>query len=170
MTTKTVYLAGPITGLTYAGSTDWRKYAAANFLPGIRGLSPMRAKEYLASLPVISADLGSGYDVDHPIAKVLSGSRGIMTRDYFDCSGCNVVLANLLGATEPSLGTTMEMAWCYGHRVPLVVAMEPEGNPHEHPMLREAFGYRVETLDKAITVVNAILGAYVGDGKFPGQA
>lgn len=42
---KTVYLAGPITGLTFEGCKSWREYAIAKLEPrGIRGLSPLRAK------------------------------------------------------------------------------------------------------------------------------
>lgn len=160
---KSVYLAGPITNTTYAGCTDWRAAARRGFAPGIVGLSPMRGKEYLAALPVIGPDLGQGYRVDHPMAPVLSGSRGIMTRDYFDCTGCDLVLANLLGATCVSIGTVMEMAWCYSTRTPLVIVMEEKGNPHEHPMVREAVGWRVTSLEDAIHVVNLVLGDYVND-------
>ena len=43
-----VYLAGPITGLTFDGCTDWREYAKKSLAEaGIDGLSPMRAKDYL---------------------------------------------------------------------------------------------------------------------------
>ena len=49
---KTVYLAGPITGLTYDGATDWRAYAKARLAKfGIQAVSPMRAKEFLKALP-----------------------------------------------------------------------------------------------------------------------
>ena len=42
----TVYLAGPITGLTYDGATDWRHAVAADLNSvGIKGLSPMRGKD-----------------------------------------------------------------------------------------------------------------------------
>jgi hypothetical protein len=45
---KTVYLAGPISGLNYDGATEWRiGFAGALAEVGIKGLSPMRAKEYL---------------------------------------------------------------------------------------------------------------------------
>jgi nucleoside 2-deoxyribosyltransferase len=150
MSRPRVYLAGPITGYTFDGCTEWRakaKEILAGF--GIDGYSPMRAKEYLKAEGVLTGS--------YPEGGLFSSSRNIMTRDYFDCSHADVVLANLLGADKPSLGTVMEMAWCYGHKIPLVVAMEEKGNPHEHPMIAEAIGFRCKTLEDALTVVSRIL-------------
>jgi len=160
---KSVYLAGPISGVSYGGCTEWREGVRRAFAPGILGLSPMRSKEYLAALETIPEAATMAYAVADPMVDVLSSSRGIMTRDYFDCTGCDMVLANLLGATTVSIGTVMEMAWCYSSRTPLVVVMEPTGNPHEHPMLREAFGFRVTTLEQGVHVINAVLGDYTHD-------
>lgn len=39
-----LYLAGPITGLTYAECTDWRDWVRAQLPPDIVGLSPMRGR------------------------------------------------------------------------------------------------------------------------------
>ena len=41
-------------------------------------------------------------------------------------------------------------------RRPIVLVMEP-GNLHEHPMLAEEAGYRVQTLDEGIAIVRSIL-------------
>ncbi|HVJ31683.1 MAG TPA: nucleoside 2-deoxyribosyltransferase [Terriglobia bacterium] len=149
-----VYLAGPITGLTYAGSTDWRKYAKDTLEEaGIKGLSPMRGKEYLASLAGPISGTGEEYSHLGP----LSLPRGVMTRDRFDATRCDVLLVNLLGAKAPSTGTIMEIAWADYCRIPIVCAMEQTGNPHEHMMINEALGYRVSTLDEALHIVKAIL-------------
>jgi len=80
-----------------------------------------------------------------------------MTRDFNDCSTCDVLLVNLLGASKVSIGTVMEIAWAYQNRTPVVVVMEQEGNPHEHAMIREAIGFRVHTMGEAIAVVRTIL-------------
>jgi nucleoside 2-deoxyribosyltransferase len=149
---NTVYLAGPITGLTFAGCTDWRKHAIEQLAEvGVRGLSPMRCKDYLAALPVIS---GTGEEYAH--MGPLSLPRGVITRDRFDTTRCDVVLVNLLGAKAVSIGTVMEIAWADLSRIPIVCAME-KGNPHEHMMIHEALGYRVPTLEEALRIVAAIL-------------
>jgi len=149
----TVYLAGPISGLSFKGCTDWREYAKRELaMHGIKGWSPMRAKEYLASLPSIS---GHGNEYAHmgPFAT----SRGVMTRDRFDCTRCDVVLVNFVGATQVSIGTVMEIAWADLTRTPIVMAVDDEHDVHNHMMISEAIGFRVPTLDEAIRIAASIL-------------
>lgn len=151
---KTVYLAGPITGLSFGECTDWREYAIKSLAEeNIKGLSPMRGKEYLASLPTIS---GHGNEYQH--MGVFATSRGVMTRDRFDCTRCDVVLMNLLDAKQVSIGTMMELAWADLSRIPVVCVMEKDkSNVHEHMMVNEAIGFKVETLADGLAIVKAIL-------------
>ena len=146
---KRVYLAGPITGLSFEGCTDWREYAIKDLsTAGITGLSPMRAKDYLQSESIV----GDAYE-----NTVLSSSRGIITRDRWDTTRCDVILVNFLGAERVSIGTIMELAWADLARIPSIVVMEPKQNEHEHSMVREATGFRVETLEEGLNVAKAIL-------------
>ena len=150
---KTVYLAGPITGSTYNECTDWRITArdelkAAN----ITAFSPMRAKEYLAQLKTIS---GTGEEYFN--LGVVSTPRGVITRDRFDTQRVDIVLVNLLGAKQVSIGTMIELGWADSARRPIVCAIEPSGNPHEHMMVSELIGYRVTTLEEAIYICKAVL-------------
>lgn len=152
MSTPTVYLAGPICGLSYDGATGWREYAeAALATDGIRSFSPMRSKAFL-----------SGHDAANPLGPhgyqhVLSTPKAITTRDRRDCTTCDAVLMNLRGATRVSIGTVIEIAWADMARVPVVLVMEREGNLHEHCMVREMCGFQVETLEQGIATVKAIL-------------
>lgn len=153
MSRHTVYLAGPISGLNFTEATDWRKETISQLaIVGIRGLSPMRGKEYLASLASIS---GHGREYEH--MGVLSTPRAVMTRDHFDCTRCDVLLVNLLGAKSVSIGTCMELAWAFTRQIPTVCAIEKEGNPHHHMMVSEAIGFRVDSLQAAIDVTVGIL-------------
>jgi nucleoside 2-deoxyribosyltransferase len=146
---KTVYLAGPISGCSYDYCVEWRQHAVAKlFDAGIRGLSPMRCKEYLATEKIIT---GSYPDC------VLSCDRGIYTRDRFDSLRCNVLLVNFLGAKSVSVGTVMEIGWADSVQTPIICVMEPQGNPHDHPMIREAIGFRVAFLKDALSVAISIL-------------
>lgn len=145
----TVYLAGPITGLNFAGAVDWRKAATAYLEPhGIRGVSPMRAKDYLAGERDLQA---MGYET-HP----LSTPQGILTRDRWDCTHSDAVLFNFVGASRISIGTCMEVAWADLARVPAVLCME-EGNAHEHGMVVAACGWRVHSLEDGLELLVAIL-------------
>ncbi len=144
-----VYLAGPITGLSYGNAADWRAYATEQFScsPHIVPLSPLRAKIYLQG--------------EQSIAKSynhipLSSDKGITTRDRFDTRRSSVILMNLLGAETVTIGTMIEAGWADAYRKPVVLVMEAE-NLHNHPMLREIAGYVVPSLDEAIDLVRALL-------------
>jgi nucleoside 2-deoxyribosyltransferase len=149
-----VYLAGPISGLTFGEATTWREEADM-FLSqrGITALSPLRKKDFLKQVGLIGAT-----DDQYAHLSVLGTSRGIMTRDRWDCIRANVVLINLLGAKTVSIGTVMEIAWANQAGNPVVCVMERDGNVHEHCMVQEAIDYRVETLDAALDVVVALRG------------
>lgn len=145
----TVYLAGPITGLEYDNAEDWRGLVALELQEaGIDAFSPLRAKEFLRSL----GPLEDQYHNLHP----LSSSRGIMTRDRFDCTTRDLVFVNLLGSRRVSIGTVMEIAWADLLRKPIVCVME-EDNVHRHGMVTEAVGFEVRTLAEAVAITKAIL-------------
>lgn len=151
-----VYLAGPITGLSYGASTDWRAQVDANIDPRIELLSPMRHKDYLKGESAIAASYEN---------HVMSCAKGITARDRYDCTRADLILVNFLGATRISIGTVMEIAWGDGQRAPIVVVMEKD-NPHRHPMLEEAAGFIVDTLEEGITVVERILLPKLGPDSF----
>jgi nucleoside 2-deoxyribosyltransferase len=149
-----VYLAGPITGLTFDTATDWRKQASDELWKSyIKCFSPLRGKEYLAQLEGTIS--GTGEEYAH--LGVLSLPKGVITRDRFDATRCDVLLVNFLGATQVSIGTCFEIAWADAARIPIVCAMEEKGNPHIHMMVLEAIGYKVPTLAEALHIVKAIL-------------
>lgn len=148
-----VYLAGAIEGQDYADAVGWRSMATLALEDrNIIGLSPMRGKHLLPN--VISknyrdyADKGAFYT-----------AKAIMTRDYNDVARSSALLVNLLGLTSPSKGTIMELAWAWQLRIPAVVVMEREGNPHaNHPMLEEAMPFRFDNLQDGIDGVLSVLG------------
>lgn len=152
-----VYLAGPIKGLNYNDAVEWRE-KAKNLLAdvGLDGMSPMRAKSYLKDLH----DVGQGAIDSQPgmyESFPLSTNKGILSRDFNDCSKSNAVIMYLKGAKAVSIGSVMEVAWSHAARVPLVLVMEKAGNVHEHGLMTEACSFRVETIEEAIHVVKAIL-------------
>jgi nucleoside 2-deoxyribosyltransferase len=146
-----IYLAGPITGLSFGESTDWRQYVMDNLHEDIIGLSPLRAKDsYLKN----EGCLGDKYE-EWP----LSTQRAVYARDKWDCERADLVLVNLLGAKTVSIGTVMEIAWAAAKNIPVVLVMEDD-NIHTHAMLREACPFIVSDLDKAIDILHALLIAY----------
>lgn len=150
-----VYLAGPIKGLNYSGATQWRDYARSVLHEaGIEAYSPMRAKEYLRGLASVGQDALKDSYAQFP----LSTTKAILCRDYTDCTRCDLIIANFLGAERVSIGTAMEVAWGYAARVPVVIVIEKDGsNLHENGFLLEAANFRVNTLDDALDVARAVL-------------
>lgn len=150
--TKKIYLAGPISGLTYAGAQTWRDSFARSIDPRIDCYSPLRGKEYLS----MRGPLEGSYN-EYP----LSTDQGITTRDRYDCMGADLVVFNLLGCTGPdarvSIGTMIELGWADAARNPSILIMEKEGNVHEHPMLRQTTQFRVENFVDAIKLAEIIL-------------
>ena len=149
MRPRKVYLAGPISGLTYDDGQDWRAYAKRVLEgAGIDGFSPLRGKEFLRSEGVLTGAY---------TANPLAADRGIMRRDFNDVKTSSALLINLLGAKSVSQGTVMEMGWAYLLQIPVIVAVEEQGNLHEHPMNRMTWDYRVPDLDAALAIVQAVL-------------
>lgn len=150
-TRPTVYLAGPITGLDYAGAVDWREHVKNVLsLHEIDAYSPMRGKEFLSHVKKFSP-LGEPYDGR------LSVAAAITVRDHWDCRGRDLIFVNMLGAKEKSIGTIMEVAWAYAYRRPCVLLMEDKGNPHDHAMFTEAATFRFATMEEGLNAVRSIL-------------
>lgn len=152
---KKLYLAGPITGLSYDDAAGgWRQVAAdllARQSPHILPYSPMRAKEFLKNNQVMP-HVGDELDALPALAR----PEGIITRDFNDVSTADAILANLHGAKRISIGTVWEIGAAYALRKPVVLVCEP-GNVHEHAFVTHTVGYRVHTLEEAIPIIGSLL-------------
>ena len=148
MKKPSVYLVGPITGLSFEGCTDWREFIKEQLAPDIECYSPLRSKQYLLQETFVQ----DSYD-DY----VLSTQRGIYTRDMYDCRNRDLLLVNFLGAQKVSIGSVMEIAWGTAFNKPVVLVIEKKSNIHDHAMIREACPMRVETLEDAMFVTRALL-------------
>lgn len=165
MVHRSVYAAGPISGLSYDEATDWRELARAELAKyGIKVLSPLRAEIGLKNADKVKDsytkdELEKTFDIYREANQVMLHSRGVTTRDRFDCMNCSVVFVNLLNAKKISIGTVLEIAWADSARIPIVAVMEP-GNLHEHAMINECIGFRVSSVLEGIEIIKAILSDY----------
>lgn len=147
-----IYLAGAISGLTYEDGQNWRDYASIQLsLRSMEGYSPLRAKGYLKSKGIIS----QGYE-DTP----LSSDHGITTRDRWDVQTADAVLFNLVGAKIVSIGTMIEYGWADARRLPIITIIEDKDNIHDHPMLRDITGFRVNNLYDGIEILDRIFNSH----------
>lgn len=159
---RSVYLAGPITGLTHDEARHgWREEFAALMrameLEHISLYSPMRGKSFLQHHGVLSS--GEGYP-DHPMAR----ASGITTRDCNDVRFCDVLLGCFLetpvdenGNQIGSLGTAWEFGAAYVLGKPIVMVGAADNIHVKHVMMAHSSGYIVETLEDAAELIGFLL-------------
>jgi nucleoside 2-deoxyribosyltransferase len=152
---KFCYLAGPITGLTYAQAEyGWRTEFEAwitrhHYCGKVKGLSPLRGKGYLESQGVLAKQYLNLHELSSP--------QGIVRRDFNDVKTCDAVLANFLGTTKVSLGTSWEMGAAYALQKPVVVILE-KGSVHDHPFIAQSASYTFSTFEEAMPALMLLLG------------
>jgi nucleoside 2-deoxyribosyltransferase len=154
-----VYLAGPIAGLNFNAASGWREdvQSRLDWTGEIKALSPLRQQDALRNIQTFTKLAGE----TERLADALALPKGFTSRDRRDAQVCDVLFVNLLGATQVSIGTVLEIAWADAVRTPIVLVMEDHGNPHDHAMINEISAFRVTTVDDAIRVTCAILGVEI---------
>jgi nucleoside 2-deoxyribosyltransferase len=150
---KTIYLAGPITGLTHDEARwGWRKEFASLMPEHIHCASPMRGKGFLQDVGVLS-NSGEGYP-EH----AMSTPSGVTTRDYNDVKNSNAMVACYLESeNRPSLGTAAEFGYCWALQIPIIAVGPPDEVNIRHLMLSRMAGYRVDTLEEAAILATHLL-------------
>ncbi len=147
MPMKALFLAGPLTGISYKDALDWRKYVESKLPADVIAFSALRGKGYVTAERVLK---------DAYPKHLLSTPQGTITRDRYDVSRCNALFVNFLNAEKVSIGTIMEMAWADARRIPIILAMEA-GNIHDHAFVRQVAAFITGDLDEAIqTAVNVV--------------
>lgn len=151
----TVYLAGPITGLSYGGATGWRHQVVgelAERAPHIRCIDPMRAKQHLAAVEAIGPFGHEGGLLD---------GHAVVQRDLWDVARSDVLLMNLAGSKAASIGCMVELGWAKAHRRFSIVVLPhdergPGGNPHDHLFVHEVASALVPDLWAAISILESM--------------
>lgn len=150
---KQIYLAGAIAGKTFDECNNWRKLVEAHLVryPNVAVRNPLRGKEHFRQ----SAEKFTKFEyASNPITT----QKGIVRRDFNDVITSDCLLVNLLGTTEKSIGSLMELAWAYQLRIPVVLLMEPEGNINDHLFVRECAIYQTDNMWEALDLCLHILG------------
>jgi nucleoside 2-deoxyribosyltransferase len=156
-----VYLAGPITGLSYGDAIGWRETVVRHLAvsaPHVRCIDPMRAKQHLAPIAEIGAFGHEGGLLD---------GHAVVSRDLFDVKRVDVLLMNLAGAQQTSIGCMVELGWARAHgKFILVVLPDAErasaavsglaANPHDHLFVREVASAVVGDLGAALALLETM--------------
>ncbi len=147
--TKYLYLAGPITGQTYDQSTSWHRVVQDALPSHIKCVAPMR---FFDLSKKVSGPIAPSYEADP-----MTSAHGILYRNINDINQCEVVLANLLGAQKVSKGTVWEISRAFALGKPVIVVIEPNGNPNDCPHVRQSAGWVFYTLSPAIECAYQLL-------------
>lgn len=131
--TKFVYLAGPVTGLTFQEAVAWRNEAAvalANMTNGhVQALDPLRG--------LTPSDFQSHAQGWFDSARCTAAS--FMIRDLYDIDRSCCLLANLVGMKSPSIGTMIELGYAFAKNVPIFLVAEKDIHPWVTRMSAERF-------------------------------
>lgn len=142
-----IYLARPITGCTYEEVVAYYKDAVARLkFFGYEVLFPMCGKNYLRTETVLKA---GGY------TQPLSTNRAIVGRDRWMVQQSDIVLANLLGSKQVSIGTVSELAWAFDAKKHVIVVMEKD-NIHRHAFVLEFADVIFETTEEAFAYLDKL--------------
>ena len=159
LTQQVVYLAGPMSGLKFEDAQAWRSEATESLhklkdprtkkplyhvLNPLRGHADFRGKMFTPT---------GGFDDD-------SAAKVDIRRDRYDVLRCDIVYANLLGATKTgkvSIGTVFELVWGVESDKFILVIMEGKQNPHWHSFVRDAASIMVPTQADALEYMATIL-------------
>lgn len=148
---KTIYLAGAMKGLTWEQAGEWRKEFSRKLPNHIATLSPLRGKmlDITENYPVIQ----NSYE-ENPI----TSATGINVRDFNDVKTCDLVVANLVGMHDKSVGTIMEIAWtrCWDKPCILIADWDDKEAWYDHPMLQHE-NILCKSLDQAVSVAVSLL-------------
>src|ERR1043165_5987499 len=113
-----IYLAGPITGLSYKDARyGWRKEFAEYVGESFDLFSPMRQEGHLAEIQTIE---------HKPYDGILSTAKAIVAKDRLDVQRADLVIAGFLGAPMASIGTTVELGWADAWEKTTIIIMEPK--------------------------------------------
>lgn len=126
-----LYLAGSISGRSYAEATQWRNRVkrALESEEGcnVKCIDPMRGKAYLSEEKAIKESYPS---------TMTSGAKAVFLRDRFDVMRSDIILINIMREEDlRSIGTIAEQAW--GKIEQKMVIIISNGYPILHPFWTE---------------------------------
>ena len=144
----TVYLAGPIKGMSFTNAVEWREDVTQHLNSyGIAVFNPLAHSHHLAG----EENIKNTYE-NNPV----SSQRGVFMHGKFAVMRADAILAVFNGSREASIGTSFELAWAHMAHKP-VVSVIPNGNVHNHPFIVEASDFVVRTLEEAINIIVGLL-------------
>lgn len=145
-----IYLAGPMSGLSWRESLEWRWLVEDKLHSQWRIINPVRQQR--------------GQDLDVPIEVQQQGQNdlllqhtatGVTAQDEFYIDQSDWLLCYFLNAPKVSIGTVWEMGYAWGTGKKILTVLE-KGSQHDHPFVRRRSHIFTPNLDEAIEFFQAI--------------
>lgn len=138
----TIYLAGPITGLSYEEVVSRIERLQKELKKaGYDVIHPMIGKKCLQNETKFKP---SGYT--HPI----TSDHSIVRRDHWMVINSDILFLDFTqGKSNVSIGSICELAWAYHNNVYTVVVL-PKDNVHNHAFVKEMSDVIFTNIDEAI--------------------
>jgi len=139
---KSVYLAGPMSGLKYDDAVNWRDEAQDKLIDyDIHCLYPNICPK---------SNTDKGISLPCTCGDVLCDENNIVKVDLDYIKQCNVVLANF-NSDRVSIGTVFEIGYAVALGK-LIVAIIADNNIHTHPFITK-HAIIVKTLEEALELI-----------------
>lgn len=157
---KKLYMCGPITGLTYNESLEYRKHLEERLQDlGFETFCPMRGKAFLEQ-DMGNKKLPNSFAHTKNSHLPFVNEQSIFMRDRFDVLNSDMIIANFLPVETVeienqivSIGSVFEIAWAMDYNIP-VIAIMTKNNIHQHLFIRRACMEIVPDLETAINVIS----------------
>jgi hypothetical protein len=140
--THRVYLSGPVTDKSIPDLSAWRDQVATQLGTSWAVYDPTKG-------PVVTQRL-SGVTGATRRPEFKGFAHDMVARNRVALSNCDLVIANLIGAKEVSIGTVGELFWADAFHRPIILLRETSGNRHDHLMINEIATWIVQTVPEAI--------------------
>lgn len=158
LTSKYIYLAGPVIGCNNSEAKDWRKEFIQRLPRGIVGINPLRCEP----------EVGEDEHYAPSFSDVRFGTpKAISAKNYYDTTNSDLVLAYLpreLNERRPSYGTVIEIGWAIGTRKPIIVVTD-DPVIQRHPLIEANVNWIVDNFNDAYDVITGLFVDYVVDKK-----
>jgi Nucleoside 2-deoxyribosyltransferase len=137
-----IYLTGPITGVDLTLSDGWRR----------------RLENELGAVAAIFDPVKEGA-VHEPLYRSAGATARLPMREFGEALAernkaaiqtCDLLYANLKGATGISLGSVGEIFWADAFRKPILIVRDEFNNPHDHLLLNAIATWTFFTLEDSV--------------------
>jgi nucleoside 2-deoxyribosyltransferase len=148
-----VYLAGPVSGLSWKEATLWRKEVTKHLWQdwGIEAIDPLEGKAHLQFEKAIPLT------TEH----VRDQAPAILDAALYNVMRADMLLVHFNEGSTVSIGTVMEIAWARYLHKPVVVVSDSVNNVHNHPMITASVTAVVSSLTEALAIIGPMLSTAV---------